>query len=286
MTTQASRLLSAAFVARATTMARDGRLDAAESLLREALQADRSLEALDVLARIRAQQGRLAEAEALWSEVLGRESTLEAAQAGLRRIHAIQTRRAALWPFAVAVVLLIAVFAIGLRRAPTPAAGHLAPAAVLAPPTSAPATASSRPPAGASSAGFPSIPGVVIREQAGELVATFEAGLFSHGVSLSSEGRALLEQLGQQIERHAPAAHVIIEGHCDRVPLRSRGTYKDDFALGLARSGTVFHYLKQTAGLPAEAFSLRSFGSDAPPFAETGYGAETRNRTVVIRIRP
>lgn len=275
ITSQASRLLAAAYVARATAAARDGRYDAAEALLNDALQAERSVDALDLFARIRAQQGRLVDAELLWSEALNRDASFAAAQNGLRRIRAMQRGRVAWWPFAAAAIVIVAALLFEFRPRPEPMVIVNPPPIRALPPPAQPRAVT-----------LAAIPGIAMRQEKGELVATFEAGVFAHGVTMTDEGRALLSQLGQEIERSAPAAHVIIEGHCDRAPIRGRGAYKDDFALGLARSGAVFRYLQQTTHLPADAFSLRSLGSDAPPFAEGTRSGDTRNRTVVIRIRP
>lgn len=282
ITTQASSLLGAAFVARAAALARDGHLDAAEPILAEALQAERSIEALDLLARIRAQQGRLAEADALWNEVLHRDATFDAAHAGLRRIRAIQTRRVAAWPFAVAVIVAAVILGIVVQRQPAPPSAPSAPqpAHATAPPPPA------QPAAVAPVVKLSQIPGVIVRQENGDLVATFEAGLFAHGATLTNDGRTLLAKLGRELEPHASAMHFIIEGHCDRAPLHDRSGYKDSAALGLARSDAVFRYLRQATSLPSDAFLLRSLGSDTPPFAEEARTGETRNRTVVIRIRP
>jgi Flagellar motor protein len=272
--TQASRLLATAFVSRAAAAARDGRLDDAEPLIAEALIAQRSIEALDLLARIRAQQGRLLEAEAAWSEALRNDPNCDAAQAGLRRIRSMQTRRVPLWPLIVAAAVVVTVLVVELRRIPAPAPP---PVELKRPATAAP----KQPVAEAPVIQLAAIPGVILRREKDEVIATFEASVFSHGATLTKEGKSLLASLGRQIEAHAGTPQLIIEGHCDRNPLRDGSAYDDNTALGLARSDAVFRYLRQTTHLPNDAFSLRTLGSDAPPFADP-----ERNRTVVIRIRP
>ena len=88
-----AQLLVQVGLARATELARTGHYEQAERLLAE-LGRDREAQfgEVDLLARIRAQQGRFREAEALWSRALRLAADSPNAQAGLRRIAALQAR--------------------------------------------------------------------------------------------------------------------------------------------------------------------------------------------------
>jgi type VI secretion system protein ImpK len=77
----------------AANLARAGRYDAAELLLRDLAVFHPAPEVLDLLARVRAQQGRLAEARAFWRQVDLIEPGHSGAQAALHRIARIARAR-------------------------------------------------------------------------------------------------------------------------------------------------------------------------------------------------
>ena len=112
------RLLDEFVVSQATELARNGAYTQAESLLRSVTeQAQVSVSALDLQARILAQQGRIAEAETLWTRALKLEPDNTACQAALTRIRKLQQHPvwlAVLWPLALACVVVI--MCIGLLQ--------------------------------------------------------------------------------------------------------------------------------------------------------------------------
>ena len=290
MVDSATTALSQLLVSRATELARAGRFEQAESLLQEATEAaGPSAAGLDLLARIRAQQGRLMAAEQLWTEASRLEPENDAFAAGLRRIAQLRQRGGWLRPLlylAAALVVAVALLATARsfdrlydaleasRQAPTEPPPAPTPIVNEAPPPAAP------PPAAPSLE--LDVPGLQLRTENDELVATFESGLFFQGTTFRPEAPAVLAALGEQLEPHIGSVHVVIVGHTNALPMPEDSDWSDNAALGLARAAAAFDQLRQRAHLPAHAFSLRSAVKAGPTRGTWEDGA--RQQTVELRF--
>jgi type VI secretion system protein ImpK len=83
-------------LAAAARLARAGRYDDAEAILKELRESFGATgPVLDLLARVMAQQGRLGEAEFLWTQAQQKDPDNEAYRAGLRRIAQFQKQGSA-----------------------------------------------------------------------------------------------------------------------------------------------------------------------------------------------
>lgn len=220
---------------RATELARAGRYDDAEALLRDLVPAGLPAPALDLLARIRAQQGRLAEAKALWVQLSQLNPCDQATQAALRRIARIEGRHH------------------GTGSPRPPAFARLRrfmcrqQAAEKTQPSDALLELTIR------------VPGVVLQEADDEVIVTFNFSPFSGpGATLQKKGKDVLSALGWQLEPYVGRIAIEVVGQPDALPPDGDALPRDVSALGMARAVAVFTHLTETTKLQARMFSLRT----------------------------
>ncbi|MGA2035735.1 MAG: hypothetical protein ABSG68_26090 [Thermoguttaceae bacterium] len=222
-------------VSRATELARVGRYDDAEALLRDLVPAGLPAAALDLLARIRAQQGRAAEAKTLWLQLSQLDPSDKAAQAGLERIARIEGRHQ--------------------LRGPSPSAGYAWLRRLLRRPN----VDAKRPRTSAELELRISVPGVVLQEVDDEVIVAFDFNLFSGaGATLEKRGKEVLSALGWQLEPYVGRILLQVIGQPDALPQELDTPPRDVSALGMARAVAVFSHLTETTKLQARMFSLRT----------------------------
>ncbi|XVQ09341.1 hypothetical protein ACQP1W_43540 [Spirillospora sp. CA-255316] len=289
-------------LAQARELARAGRYAEAEELLDGPWnEGGRDVAALDLKARIHAQQGRLDEADRCWAEVAERSPGHRAAAEGRRRIAAVRERaatggftgRALTARFALraaaAVVALLAfvmladLWADGGPRSEPSAAPSAAVPSAAAPPAAAPG-----PPAPAAGgdvlAGMRlDGPGVRVQRRTGEIAVTFDRGLFGSGATLSRQGRAVLNGLGERLRPYGDRITVAVIGHTDRSAVRPGGEYASNVELGTVRATVVREVLRSSARIPTSRFTVSTLAGMMPPYPDEGAG-DARNRTVSLRI--
>ena len=181
-------LMAQALLSRATGLARLGKYDSAELVLSS---LPRTLpEVLDLFAKIRAQQGRMFAAAELWTEALRLDPSNAGYRSSLRKAEQGPWQRR-IRPLLVATVALLTVTAggIAVRRLVYQKSQVTSKHLTEQPPTSTPAQKPTE---------F-SAPGVLQTGSGPTTTLRFEFGLFSHGVRLTSGGRAALEAIGRQI---------------------------------------------------------------------------------------
>jgi flagellar motor protein MotB len=279
-------------LAQARALARVGRYAEAEELLEGPWdEAEQSVTALDLKARIHAQQGRLDEADRCWAEVAELAPGNAAATEGRRRIAAVRAgaassgfsgriltarfvRRAGAGLVALlAFVMLADLWLDGGVREPAAAPPAVpAPSAPVQP--SAPATGDAL--AGLRLDG----PGVRVQRRSGEIAVTFERGLFREGATLSARGRTVLNDLGERLRPYGDRISITVIGHSDRSAVRPGGEYASNVELGTVRATVVREVLRTSARMPTSRFSVSTLAGMLPPFP--GEGA--RNRTVSLRV--
>jgi type VI secretion system protein ImpK len=282
-----SSLLHQVTLARAADLARAGHYSEAEPLLSEAVGEDQAMPAaLDLLARIRAQQGRLLEAEALWTRACQLDPTNEAYRAGLHRIANMQRRPvwlAFLSPWLVGLVVVGIIIATGLFVRNSLSEWRASFQSELAGITAAQEAITSQ------RQGKPpdvtlKIPGVSLRTEGDEIIVIFDSGLFARGTALNPEAKALLTELGHELEPYVGRIALRVIGHTDDVPMPAEREYRDNIALSLARAVAVVEQLRATSRLPAVMFSTSGLGERLAPYVNDTPENRARNRTVVIRI--
>jgi type VI secretion system protein ImpK len=301
-------------VTRAAELARRGKLSEAAAVL--ASIEDPSVEALDLLARIRAQQKNWDEADRLWAQVQqaaagaeggagGVEGMLAAAAEGRRTVAAIRARRRAarpVLPVVAAVVLVGAavaggVVAVGRSTEATVAQPTPAPVQPTPPPTvdtgaeeraaelarQLEALQARQRASAAAVAGQLDViqqrvagPGVLAQRGPSAIRVVFTEGVFAAGTDLSPAGRAALEALGRRLP--GLKASVTVTGYSVVVP---GGTSSGGSRTALLRARVATQELSAASGLPLTAFTLQSGDQAHPP-----YRTAARNRTVTVTLAP
>ena len=125
---------------------------------------------------------------------------------------------------------------------------------------------------------------ITVTRAGGELVLSFQQGLFSEGARLTDWARATLQKLADQLEPYANGLSLTIVGHTDQLQLRAKSRYLDNYNLGLARAAGVTSFLHNVGKLPSGMFNIQSEGEHGLAQQNEAEGNGQRNRTVVIRI--
>jgi peptidoglycan-associated lipoprotein len=95
---------------------------------------------------------------------------------------------------------------------------------------------------------------------------------------LSPAAREVLAKDAEQLKK-SPAVKVQVEGHCDE-----RGSDEYNLALGEKRGNAARDYLV-TLGIPADRFSVISYGKEKPADPGHDEAAWARNRRAVLVIQ-
>ncbi|MGZ0148217.1 hypothetical protein ACXJJ3_14185 [Kribbella sp. WER1] len=285
---------------RAADLARQGDLSGAAALLTGL--DDPSVEALDLLARIRAQQKQWVEADALWAKVeqtAGSPAVQAAAADGRRMVAAIRGRRRAarpVLPVVAGVVLVGAVVAGGalLDGRSTPVAEPVPPTVTASVDTEAEERAAElqrqlavleaqkRAAAAAVASQLDVIqkwaagPGVVVQRGQGAVRVVFVDAVFTSGTDLSPTGQTALTALGKRLT--GLNATTTVTGYSVVVP----GSPKAGGSrMGLLRARVATQQLSAASGLPLTAFAMQSGDQAHPP-----YRTAAKNRTVTVTLAP
>jgi flagellar motor protein MotB len=128
------------------------------------------------------------------------------------------------------------------------------------------------------------VPGVSVRDAGSDAIVTFDSGLFVTGTILSPHAKALLTDLGHQLQPWVGRITVHVAGQTDSTPVPYARRYGDNAALGMARAMAVVDHLRATTGLPASLFSVGAAGESQAPYPNDTPDNRRRNRTVVLRI--
>ncbi len=278
-------LLGKAILPKAVELARAGKYIEAEGLLQHLIQEGSGQpEVYDLLARIRAQQGRLLEAQSYWADAIQLSSAKELYRAALKRIERFQTGpswfgriRPLLFGLGIlmGIIILIVVSLSYLGEPKVPViktANHDQPRKAIAVPAAKPLKVNIN------------IPGVFVNVEDGQIVLTFETGLFLNHTELKPDAKVMLDLLGDQLRPYIGKIQVNIEGHTDDLPISNGWVYRDNISLGLQRSVTVIEYLRLKGQLPAKMFEASSMGDLQSLYPNDTLHNQMRNRTVVIRI--
>ncbi|TDB91482.1 hypothetical protein E1264_01430 [Actinomadura sp. KC216] len=271
-------------VAQARTLARAGRYAEAEELL----DGEDGPVVLDLKARMYAQQGRLDEADRCWAGVAALSPGDPGAAEGRRRIARIRATAASPRRF----VLARSALRLGTASVVLLAFVMLADVWLDRDETEAPVPPPRPSPVVPSAAGSPDPvaalklegPGMHVVRRAGEIEVTFERGLFRRDATLTSRGRAVLKELGEQLRPYAGQVSVTVIGHTDRRAVHPGGGYASNAELGLLRATVVQEVLRSSARIPTARFSVSTLAGLLPPHPGEAASRDPRNRTVSVRI--
>lgn len=123
--------------------------------------------------------------------------------------------------------------------------------------------------------------GMHVTHRGTEIEVTFDRGLFRRDAALTSRGRAMLEDLGEQLRPYADQITVAVIGHTDRRAVNPGGGYASNAELGMLRAAVVREMLRASARIPTARFSVSTLAGLLPPHPGD---AGPRNRTVSLRI--
>ena len=120
----------------------------------------------------------------------------------------------------------------------------------------------------------------------------FESGVLfaSASAEMGPEGRADLGRIAQVLREIAGqippeiAWRIRVDGHTDRLPLRSNSVYADNWELSLARAMAVVRYFVEEEGLPPVRFAATGFGEHAPIDNADTSAAYARNRRIELTL--
>jgi excisionase family DNA binding protein len=128
--------------------------------------------------------------------------------------------------------------------------------------------------------------GTTISSNNNEIRITFQEGVFTSGVTVSSSGRAQLGRVAEFLKANAPDFWVIIEGQTDSTAVRPNSPFRDNYTLGLRRAVSATEVMRADSEFPTDRLLASSAGGLKPPFPENEPGSKDRNRTVVLRLVP
>lgn len=83
--------------------------------------------------------------------------------------------------------------------------------------------------------------------------------LFDSGkADLKAEGKALLDEVANELKTNYAGKKIAIDGHTDTDPIRASG-WKSNWELGAARALAVLHYLEDKGGIAGENLSAATY---------------------------
>ena len=120
----------------------------------------------------------------------------------------------------------------------------------------------------------------------------FESGVLfaSASAEIGAEGREDLGRIAQALREIAEqippeiAWRIRVDGHTDRLPLRSSAAHADNWELSLARAMAVVRYFVEEESLPPERFAATGFGEHAPLDEGDTAAAHARNRRIELTL--
>lgn len=124
--------------------------------------------------------------------------------------------------------------------------------------------------------------GLRIMMQEGKEGAFFESGK----AEMSPRMREILDHMTPSLKRLiADGQQVIVEGHTDNLPIRTR-QYESNWELSTARATNVVRSLVQDYALPPQPLAAIGYGEFRPVAPNDTPEGRSRNRRVVFFIKP
>jgi len=125
---------------------------------------------------------------------------------------------------------------------------------------------------------------VSITAQKIRVVFTERAVLFASGsAELDHQAKEVLNDLAELISTLPQECKIIIEGHTDNVPIRTK-EFANNMELSIARAISVLNYFTKVKGLPPERFAIVGYGEYKPIAPNDTEENKARNRRIEIII--
>ena len=132
---------------------------------------------------------------------------------------------------------------------------------------------------------FPSEhPHFSVRDSGVFCIIVFDSAVFSEGITLSRSGARALETVTKHLAPWGQSISIKCTGFTDNIPLRPQCRYRDNYALGMARSLAVANRISSGSNIPLHCFSIASRASLGSPFPNSNPAHSRKNRTVVLSI--
>lgn len=286
------KLLGLLLVSEASRAAWLGEYSTAETLLADlARDPQPNLQALDLLARVRAQQGFFPEAETLWTSVLDRDPGNASAKAALERIRkqspSHPARKA---PVAAVGVLLGCALGIVATRlwqsAGQPVPTYKKVHTTFAEQSRAPGTALEKMAGRQLAPGIGPVAGLEFSSGNHQCDVVFSAPIFSHGVVMTAEGRELIRRLAPELRRHVDSIEaIVVAGHTDAAVPLADSPFSDNYHLRLARAVAVVMDLVNVSNLPGDIFAATGRLGESPARTKSlASRVSSSARTASVRI--
>jgi chemotaxis protein MotB len=125
---------------------------------------------------------------------------------------------------------------------------------------------------------------VSITAQKIRVVFTERAVLFASGsAELDRQAKEVLNDLAELISTLPQECRIIIEGHTDNVPIKTK-EYANNMELSIARAISVLNYFVKEKGLPPERFAVVGYGEYRPVAPNDTEENRAKNRRIEIII--
>jgi len=125
---------------------------------------------------------------------------------------------------------------------------------------------------------------VSITAQKIRVIFTERAVLFASGsAELDRQAKEVLNDLAELISTLPQECRIIIEGHTDNVPIKTK-EYANNMELSIARAISVLNYFVKEKGLPPERFAVVGYGEYRPVAPNDTEENRARNRRIEIII--
>jgi chemotaxis protein MotB len=125
---------------------------------------------------------------------------------------------------------------------------------------------------------------VSITAQKIRIVFTERAVLFASGsAELDQQAKEVLNDLAELISTLPQESRIIIEGHTDNVPIKTK-EYANNMELSIARAISVLNYFVKEKSLPPERFAVVGYGEYRPVAPNDTEENRAKNRRIEIII--
>lgn len=120
----------------------------------------------------------------------------------------------------------------------------------------------------------------------GNRIVLTNALVFKGGsAELSQRGQQYMAEVLESLRKY-PDREILIEGHCDNVPIASsfRWKYASNWELSAARALNVLHYFEKNSGLDPELLGAVAYGEHRPIASNSMADGRAQNRRVEIVV--
>jgi chemotaxis protein MotB len=120
----------------------------------------------------------------------------------------------------------------------------------------------------------------------GNRIVLTNAVVFKGGsAELSARGQQYMAEVLESLRKY-PDREILIEGHCDNVPIASgyRWKYASNWELSAARALNVLHYFEKNSKLDPELLGAVAYGENRPIASNDTAEGRAQNRRVEIVV--